>query len=1166
MEDRTTGTARNLMIRRRQRRDREQSRINELRDTRARERRFRSETMVTEQPTRNPFSGFPRGNVIARVSPPIKQSVAFKQDRASRVLSRNIRNNIMGIYEGVGLIPRIKITPSNEDIQRGYLISGDFAGSSLERVFDIDDEGAGLRWVAVVPNHPRYSQRTITKMGNNLRQLYAKLDKEREDWINFVLSQSEVYDITQNPVGVRTATSVEARRTLGDIFTTPMFESCVMELDGYAENNKWCSNTRRCVPDYIMHLYGKIKGYIKKCNYETIEKIAGTVPWGEPNKNGYAIGHIIKIAENFGVNMYAIEHERLIYRHEPTKRTGRPAMVFCIRNNHLYPILDKKGVKKWTEKAKQITSNIHGTKKKNGNESDTDSEEEIEEEEKIPFSRLKNEWGSDSLPHRVMQHAHELNKQPSADVIMSGNNIVSYKNEGVNYDFTTRNINGMSLPQYIKSTELWKEIPQSYVSPEVRAALGSPNVKHRTHYGGIRYVIDRLRRNNPSSNDRVETYDINKHYRSIMTNPLDDWMLIEFNSTIEERDNFDGSFGMWFVKTDDTSILHGNNWYTNTILQYAKKRGVDFHCEYFIIGVRKGKTCLAELIKQIDDEVKDPTLNKLVVNLLSGLIGKTASTTTRLQITKDKKRTLQKLSKMLNPVMYQYKDMYMSGDRIKKRNISNTLPIYIQILDFANITLAEHIRQAGGTLVFRKTDAFTLLNPTNVKTSDEVGGYKREVRKFNWDTVHLESAREKRNVIYKKPKYKFNNLNHIRDSDDWKKVFHVLKTSRGCHIGGRAGTGKTWAAKQIVRALINYIEILNDAQERPKADGIRLAGLANLPFFDPDVGDPVDYLDGVEEDLPNSKKNKIAVMGFTNKSMLNWVEYDGKTIHKMVGIDVGTGKYDPKKIQSIMNKYKYIVLDEISMIPLDLWKVIYELKLATDKTFITIGDYRQLPATDDHNFDIFTSPLLGFLTGYTSVEFKVRKRFDKELWDFSEQFAGGQKSKLKIQNDASLDSAGTNICYFNKTRKAVNAYKNKDVSGVLVCVKDCKKPSPLAQDAILAVGVPVIANISHSPIGLVKNESLKIIEIQHDTITLERDRNGDLDIITDLTENFHEHFLLGYCMTVHKSQGETIQGQVNIFDWYFIKKHDRIAYTAVTRATNFKNIHVSSEFLLSIEY
>ena len=371
----------------------------------------RKRSLENEQTTPSPFSGFPRQNVIPRVSPPVKQSVAFKEDRAARVLSRNMRNNILGVYEGIGLVPRIKVTPSKQDIQRGFLISGDFSGSSLERVFDIDDEGAGLRWVAVVRNHPRYSQRTITMMGNNLRQLYAKLEKARRDWIDFVLQQSEVYDIKQYPVGVRTATRVEDRRTVGDVFTTPMFESCVTELDGYVENKKWCSNTRRCVPDYIMYLYGKTKGLIKKCNYETLEKLAGIHPWGEPNKNGYALGHIIKIAENFGVNVYAIEDERLIYRHEPTKRAGHKAMVFTIKNNHLYPIFDKQGVKKWTEKAKKLTSNIHGSKKKNGNESETDEvPEEVEEVEKVPFSRLKNEWCSDSLPHRVMQHAYECRR------------------------------------------------------------------------------------------------------------------------------------------------------------------------------------------------------------------------------------------------------------------------------------------------------------------------------------------------------------------------------------------------------------------------------------------------------------------------------------------------------------------------------------------------------------------------------------------------------------------------------------------------------------------------------------------------------------------------------------------------------------------------------------
>ncbi|MDB4337253.1 hypothetical protein N9991_00730, partial [bacterium] len=461
-------TPRQIIINRRRRADAQQAEMRE---------KAKKLRLERERAPRSPFGGFPRRNVIPQISPQVKESRTYKEDRASRVLSRNMRNNILGIYEGVGLIPRIKVTPSKQDIKRGYLTSGDFSGNSIETVID----GGKIRWVVVVPNHPRYSQRTITTGGNNLQRLYTKLEKLRRGWINFVLEQSEVYDIKQYPVGVRPATTIEDRRTVGDVFSTPMLESYSMELDRHAKNSTWCTNTNKCVPDYIIKHYGQIKRFIKKCTYENIEKIAGTYPWPEPNKNGYAIPHLIKIAENFGVSMYAIEDDRLICIHEPSKRSEQKAMVFTVKNNHLYPIFEPKHVKRWVEKAKKISSNIH--KKK-------DTEESAAVVETTPFHRIKNEWGSDSLPIRLMEHAYDINTQPNADVIMNGNNIVHYENNGVKYDFKTHEINGMSLVEFVKKTEKWEAIPQSYVSPEVRAALGAPNVKHRTHYGGVRTGVE----------------------------------------------------------------------------------------------------------------------------------------------------------------------------------------------------------------------------------------------------------------------------------------------------------------------------------------------------------------------------------------------------------------------------------------------------------------------------------------------------------------------------------------------------------------------------------------------------------------------------------------------------------------------------------------------------
>ena len=70
-------------------------------------------------------------------------------------------------------------------------------------------------------------------------------------------------------------------------------------------------------------------------------------------------------------------------------------------------------------------------------------------------------------------------------------------------------------------------------------------------------------------------------------------------------------------------------------------------------------------------------------------------------------------------------------------------------------------------------------------------------------------------------------------------------------------------------------------------------------------------------------------------------------------------------------------------------------------------------------------------------------------------------------------------------------------------------------------------------------------------------------------KDFHMKCLVGYATTIHKSQGDTVEGQLNIFDCDFItskwlekrsaKKDDRRAlYTALSRARKLSDIKICS--------
>ena len=105
-----------------------------------------------------------------------RMAEANARDNAARIIARNLRNNIIGTYNGVGLVARIKINPSKQDRETGVVSRGDFRGSRIERVIGTE----GIIYVARVANHPRYSRRTITASANSTRQLFRKLQEGME--------------------------------------------------------------------------------------------------------------------------------------------------------------------------------------------------------------------------------------------------------------------------------------------------------------------------------------------------------------------------------------------------------------------------------------------------------------------------------------------------------------------------------------------------------------------------------------------------------------------------------------------------------------------------------------------------------------------------------------------------------------------------------------------------------------------------------------------------------------------------------------------------------------------------------------------------------------------------------------------------------------------------
>ena len=85
------------------------------------------------------------------------------------------------------------------------------------------------------------------------------------------------------------------------------------------------------------------------------------------------------------------------------------------------------------------------------------------------------------------------------------------------------------------------------------------------------------------------------------------------------------------------------------------------------------------------------------------------------------------------------------------------------------MVLHKHIKNIGGTLIARKTDAFWIHEPENEpELNIIVGGLKLETKSY----VGL--MEQERDVDYTKKEKSFNNI-EINDSNDYEKTIDIVK-------------------------------------------------------------------------------------------------------------------------------------------------------------------------------------------------------------------------------------------------------------------------------------------------------------------------------------------------------------------------------------------------------
>ena len=346
-------------------------------------------------------------------------------------------------------------------------------------------------------------------------------------------------------------------------------------------------------------------------------------------------------------------------------------------------------------------------------------------------------------------------------------------------------------------------------------------------------------------------------------------------------------------------------------------------------------------------------------------------------------------------------------------------------------------------------------------------------------------------------------------------------------IAGYAGTGKTTLARYIVEAL-----------------GVHETQVANIAY------------------------TGKASLVLKNKGLPNCM-----TAHKLLYFsrELPNGEFEFKPRKCLEYDFKLIIVDEVSMLPEDMWLLLLSHKVHV----IALGDPEQLPPVDGvstilDNPHVFLDEIVRQALDNPIIKLSMDIREGKPLI-----YGGPREARIMPYEKVSkglLLGADIVICGVNRTRHALNqkmrelkwgdAYKDNPMNGdKVLCLKNQWTTLSDTEDSLINGAIGTLNNIQFSDDK--KLGTKMTADFLSDTNGLFSKLNMDYKLITtgESTVNQYNYrnftkrerpmeFSYGYAITCHKSEGSEYE-KVLVYDEPFgdADMKRRWRYTAVTRAT-----------------
>ena len=608
----------------------------------------------------------------------------------------------------------------------------------------------------------------------------------------------------------------------------------------------------------------------------------------------------------------------------------------------------------------------------------------------------------------------------------------------------------------------------------------------------------------------MNSIDMNKCRRNLLINYKYDFPVY---SCLDNIKLFDGNItcGFYYVECNNVFPLRKNGFYSQPIIEYCIENKIiskfDIIYQYkpsFTIKADYFKNFVECLLKVFEDNAD---LQKLSINALIGMFGRRENTFIDSAVvdSKNYEDVASIYSTFKAPFLNTLnEDFSVITQSINIDKLENAYPIFAQILDCEALELhntTKMLKQNGFIPICVKTDAVVYFSKT--KKSFDINKqywdndktilkYKDENPQLLKKSIHY--------VIKDNFKLQSKKYNIIEDDKTFDFNVNVAKTiidsNKGCFLDGPAGTGKT--------KLVNEMNKL----------------LSNKNVFR----------------LTPTNVSALLINGETIDKFANRILINSNALHKLQNVD-------------------YIFVDEISMVKELFYSIFLSVKYHYPSIkFIISGDFNQLePVNDRKYFNYEYSRALYELVDGNKLNLTLCRRSDNKLFNICENI---KKNKPYDISDFENNDwvSYTNLCYTNAKRKEIN---NKCMNCFLkeFQPKLTYRVNKLTydentQDYTLCVGMPIISRLNRKDLDVFNNEMFKCKTIKSNSIIITNELK-ELEI--DKVE-FNKLFNLSFCITIHKSQGISLNKKYAIYEWSKLNK--KLKYVALSRATDYNNINI----------